>query len=120
MIRKCVPQPPVKPLLRATERHDFWTGFILAIIAGVVLFCGVRHVTGVETQEGDSASELQLVRSFTSGGLHFAQPGPPPDPARFDDPGAAAEALERANRVADLPLRARYRVNTTAADPCPT
>ena len=120
MIRNRVPQPPVNPLLRDTERNDFWTGLILVIIAGVILFSGARHVTGVETQEGDSATELQLIRSFTSGGLHFARPGPPPNPGAFDDPGAAAEAMERASRIAELPLRARYRVNTTAADPCPT
>ncbi len=120
MIRKRVPQPPVNPLLRATERHDFWTGFILSIIALVVLFSGVRRVTGLETQEGGSASELQLIRAFTSGGLHFAQPSPPPNPASFEDPAAAAEAMDRASRVATLPLRARYKVNTIAADPCPT
>ena len=119
-MRERVPQPPVNPLRRDTEHHDFWTGFILAIIAAVVFFCGVRHVTGVETQDGDSATEFQLVRSFTSGGLHFAKAGPPPNPASFADPGAFAEAAERAERTADLPLRARYRVNTTAADPCPT
>ncbi|HEY9173488.1 MAG TPA: hypothetical protein VI136_14475, partial [Verrucomicrobiae bacterium] len=81
MLRKRVPQPPVDPLRRDAERHDFWSGFVLAIIAAALLLCGVRHVTGVETQDGDSATELQLIQSFTSGGLHFAKPGPPPDPA---------------------------------------
>ena len=120
MSRQRVPQPPVNSLLRNTERHDFWPGFVIALVAAILLFCGARHVTGVETQEGDSAWEAQLVKAFARGGLQFQAAAPLDDPAVFQDPNAAAAAMDRAARVADLPLRARYRVNTGAADPCPT
>jgi hypothetical protein len=120
MIRQRVAQPPVQPFLRDTERHDFWTGFSLALIAGIVLLCGARHVTGLETQDGNSAWELQLVRAFTSGGLEFAEPAPPPDPASIADPDEAAAAMDRAARAEAMSLKARYRVNTGAATPCPT
>jgi hypothetical protein len=120
MIRQRVTQPPVHPFLRDSERHDFWPGFILALIAGILLFCGARHVTGVETQDGNSALEFQLVRAFTSGGLEFAEPGPPPDPTSFNSPDEAAVAMDRAARAEALSLKARYHVNTGAATPCPT
>ena len=117
---KRIPQPQVNPALRDTERHDFWPGFILALIAGVLLLCGAGHVTGVETQDGNSAWEFQLVRAFTSGGLEFTEPGPPPDPSSFSNPDEAAAAMDRAARAEALTLGARYRVNIGAADPCPT
>jgi len=117
---KRVEQPPVNPLLRDPERHDFWPAFILVIIAGMLLFCGGWHVTRVETSDGDAAREIQLIKAFASGGLQFVDSVSVPDPASFDDPAAAAEALERMAREEAKGSRIKYRVNTGAADPCPT
>ncbi len=84
---KRVPQPPVNPALRDVERHDFWPGFV-AVVAGVVLlFCGARHLTGVGTVAGNTATEIQLVKAFASGGLQYANELAPPPPPKLDGPG---------------------------------
>ena len=76
-----VPQPPVNRALRALERHDFWPGFVVALAGLVVAFCGARHLTNVETVDGNSAWEVQLVKAFSSGGLQYPdQVAPPPPP----------------------------------------
>ncbi len=115
-----VTQPPVNPRLRDPERHDFWPGFILVIIAAALLLCGGWHVTRVETSDGDAAREIQLIKSFAKGGLQVVDSAAVPDPASFADPAAAAEALERMAREEAKGFHLKYRVNTGAADPCPT
>jgi hypothetical protein len=120
MRRKRVPQPPVNPLLRNTERHDFWPAAIITAVALALLVVGISRSTNVETVDGGSATESQLVKAFARGGLQFLAASAPIDPAAFADPDAAAAAMDQAARVTDLPLRNRYRVNTDAADPCPT
>jgi hypothetical protein len=117
---KRVTQPPINPLLRDPERHDFWPGFILSIIAVVLLFSGGRHLTNVETTDGNTALEVQLIKSFTSGGLKVLDPVAVSDPASFEDPAAAAAALDRMAREEARVFRIKYRVNTGAAAPCPT
>jgi hypothetical protein len=119
-MRKRVAQPPVNPLLRATERHDFWPPFILVILAGMLLLCGGWHVTGVDTTDGETAREYQLIKSFARGGLEVVDTAAPPDPASFADPAAAAAALDRLAREEAKSFHIKYRVNAGAADPCPT
>ena len=117
-----VPQPPVNPALRARERHDFWPGFA-AVLAGVIVtFCGARHLTGVDTVAGNSASELQLVRAFSSGGVQYASQLAPPEPPKLEDPAAEAEALDRwAKQQANAtPPQWAVRIDTDAKTPCPT
>jgi len=117
-----VPQPPVNPALRALERHDFWPGFA-AVLAGVIVtFCGARHLTGVDTVAGNSASELQLVRAFSSGGVQYASQLAPPAPPKLEDPAAEAEALDRwAKQQANAtPPQWAVRIDTDAKTPCPT
>ena len=119
---KRVPQPPVNPALRNVERHDFWPGFV-AVVAGVVLaFCGVRHLNGMDTVTGNTASEIQLVKAFSSGGLQFADQLAPPPPPNLADAAAEAEALDRwAKQQANAtPPTWKVRVDTAAATPCPT
>jgi hypothetical protein len=122
MLRKRVPQPPVDPARRDLERHDFWPGFIAAIIGAVLLFCGARHLTGVDTVEGSTASEAQLTKAFSAGGLQYADQTPPPAPPRLDDSAAAAEALDRwARQTANAaPPTWKVRVDTGAKKACPT
>jgi hypothetical protein len=120
MPRKRVLQPPVNPLRRSSEAHDFWPGAVLATIALVLFLNGARHLTSLETVDGGSAREVQLVKAFARGGLQFQSASITLDPATYSDPGRAAAAMDRSARIADLPLRARYRVNTDAVDPCPT
>src|ERR1035438_1840378 len=93
MLSKRVPQPPLNAAQRDLERHDFWPGFIAAIIGVLLLFCGARHLTGVDTIEGSTASEAQLTKAFSAGGLQYADQMPPPAPPRLDDSAAAAEEL---------------------------
>jgi hypothetical protein len=119
-MRERVTQSPVNPLLRDPERHDFWPAFIFVIIAGSLMLCGGWHVTNVETTDGNAAREFQLIKSFTSGGLQAINSVFVPDPASFDDPAVAAAALERMAQEEANGFRIKYRVNTGAADPCPT
>ena len=113
-----VPQPPVNPVLRATERHDFWPGFIAALIGVILAFCGARHLTGVDTVDGGTAWETQLVKAFAFDGLQYASKLSPPPPPRGDDP-EAFERWARQNRETETPTW-KLRVDTAAKTPCPT
>ncbi len=116
-----IPQPPVDPNARALERHAFWPGFVVALVAAVLLFCGARHLTGIETTDGGTAWETQLVKAYSSSGLKFPELAPPPPPARTGDPFADAAALDRWQRTAHAaPPDWKVRVDTAAAAPCPT
>jgi hypothetical protein len=117
-----VPQPPVNPALRDVERHDFWPGFIAVLIGVVLAFCGARHLTAVDTVNGSTAWETQLVKAFSSGGLQYAGKEPAPPPPKLDDPAAAAEALDRwARQQANaVPPKWKVRVDTEAKAACPT
>ena len=117
-----IPQPPVNPTLRDVEHHDFWPGFIAVLIGGVLAFGGARHLTGVDTVGGSTASEIQLVKAFSSGGVQYASQIVPPPPPKLDDPAAEAEALDRwAKQQANAtPSSWKVRVDTDAKTPCPT
>jgi hypothetical protein len=117
-----VPQPPLNPALRDLEHHDFWPGFIAALIGIVLLFCGARHLTAVDTVEGSNASEIQLTKAFSVSGLQFASQIPPPAPPKLEDPAAAAEALDRWARQNANAVRPTWkvRVDTGAKKACPT
>jgi hypothetical protein len=110
-----VAQPPVNPAMRDAERHDFWTGFVLAVVGFVLLLCGARHLTGVETVQGGTAWETQLVKAFSSGGLRFPEQVAPPPPPKDADP-AALERWARQNP----PPTWKVRVDAGATTPCPT
>jgi hypothetical protein len=117
-----IEQPPIQPTLRDPERHDFWTGFVLALIGLIVLVCGARHLTGVETTDGHTAWETQVVKAFSSGGIRLLDltATPPPPPA--DDPAARARAeeqFERSLAKAGGP-HWKVKVDTGASTPCPT
>ena len=43
MTMRRVPQPPLDPALRDSERHDFWPGFIAALVGIILLFCGAVY-----------------------------------------------------------------------------
>jgi hypothetical protein len=115
---KRVAQPPINPATRSAEAHDFWPGFIFTIIALLILYCGVRHITAVETVDGNNAFEWQLVKSFSSGGLEYVVPSDAPQRADPNDPAAAAREQERRERASAA--HPKYRVNTGASTPCPT
>ncbi len=117
-----IPQPPVQPGSRDPERHDFWPGFIVGLIALILLCVGAGRLTGIETVTGDTAREVQLIKAFASGGLKYdtgARPPPEPIP---DDPAATAQALERWAREQDSRGHqlAKVRVDAAAKTPCPT
>jgi hypothetical protein len=119
---KRVPQPPVNPALRAREGHDFWPGFVVVLAGVVVAFCGARHLTSVDTVDGNTAWEIQLVKAFSSGGLQYPDQVAPPPPPNLDgvaDPGAALDrwAKQQANVQ---PPSWKIRVDVGAKTPCPT
>jgi hypothetical protein len=117
-----LPQPPVNPALRDLERHDFWPGFIAALAGVILVFCGARHLTNVDTVDGGTAWESQLVKAFSSGGVQYPSKMSPPAPPKLDDPTAEAEALDRwARQQANWqPPTWKVRVDTEAKTPCPT
>ena len=119
---KRVSQPPVNPALRDLERHDFWPGFIVALMGIALVFCGARHLTGVDTVAGSTAWETQLIKAFSAGGLQYADQMAPPAPPKLDDPAASAEALDRWARenARAAPPTWKVRVDTGANKACPT
>jgi hypothetical protein len=115
---KRIPQPPVNPALRSAERHDFWPGFV-AVVAGLLLLgSGARHLTGLGTVQGGTATEFDLVKAFATGGLQFAEKLPPPKPPRGNDPAALARWLEQSAHP-ETPAW-KVRVDTESAAACPT
>jgi hypothetical protein len=119
---KRVPQPPVDPALRAREGHDFWRGFVVALIGAVVAFCGARHLTNVDTVDGGTAWETQLVKAFSCGGLQHPDQVAPPPPPRLDGVANPGEALDRwaKQQVHVQPPTWKIRVDAGAKSPCPT
>ena len=118
-----VPQPPVNPARRDVEHHDFWPGSIMTLIGIVLVLGGAQHLTSVDTVEGSTASEVQLMKAFSSGGLQYPDQQPlPPPPVKPDDAALRAEVLERWARDqarATTPTW-KVRVDTGAKTPCPT
>ena len=119
---KRIPQPPVNRSLRAREGHDFWGGLVVALTGAALLFCGARHLTNVDTVDGGTAWESQLVKAFSSSGLQYAADVQPPPPPRLDNVPNAAEALDRwaKAKAAFQPPTWKIRVDTAAKTPCPT
>ncbi len=117
-----IPQPPMNPALRAREGHDFWPGFIVALGGVIVAVYGARHLTSVDTVDGDTATEIQLVKAFASSGLQYpgqVAPPPPPNLEGVADPGAALERW--AKQQADFqPPAWKIRVDLGAQAACPT
>jgi hypothetical protein len=120
MLRR-VPQPKIDPARRSPERHDFWPGFLVAVVAAVLVWQGASRVTAIETVDKEPARETQLIKAFSSGGLKYEKPSDAPPP-QLDDPAMAAEALERWAREqeAKLSMGPVVRVDTGASTPCPT
>jgi hypothetical protein len=117
-----IPQPPVNAALRAPERHEFYVGFIVALAGLILVIGGTRHLTSVDTVDNASASEIQLVKSFSSGGLQFpghAAPPPPPDLEGVDNPGEALDRWAKQQARATPPTW-KVRVDLGAKTPCPT
>jgi hypothetical protein len=112
-----VSQPPVNPALRDPERHGFWPGTIVSIIGIGFLAFGGEHLTGIEAGGGGTASEAQLVKAYSSGGLQYPEQTASPPP-RSDDPAV----LERWSRQKDEAQAVAWqvRVDTAAKTPCPT
>ena len=113
-----VPQPPVNPALRDVEHHDFWPGLVAVLIGAVLAFCGARRLTNIDTVDGGSASEPQLIMAFAFDGLQYADRMAPPPPPKGDDP-EALERWAREQRKAESPAW-KVRVDTAARTPCPT
>jgi len=119
---KRVLQPPVNRALRAREGHDFWPGFVAALAGAVVVFCGARHLTNVDTVDGSTAWEPQLVKAFASSGLQYPDQVAPAPPPKLDNVANPGEALDRwAKQQASFkPPTWKVRVDTSAKTPCPT
>jgi hypothetical protein len=119
---KPVPQPPVDRALRERERHDFWPGFAVALAGAALAFCGARHLTNVDTVDGNTAWEIQLVNAFSCGGVQYPDQVAPPPPPKLDGAANPGEALDRwAKQQAHVqPPPWKIRVDAGAKSPCPT
>jgi hypothetical protein len=112
----------MNPATRALERHDFWPGLVVTVAGLALAVCGARHLTGIDTVDGDTAWETQLVKAFSSGGVQYASQQPPPPPPNLDDVANPDEALARwAREQADqVPPAWKIRVDLGAQAACPT
>src|SRR5689334_21992826 len=115
-----IAQPNVDRFSRSREHRDGWAGLVLALIGLALLVFGMCHLTGVNTVGGAGATEVELVKAFSSGGLRCSNPAALPGPSVLNDPTQAAAAFEKLqSRDRNLDKLA-YRVDTAAAIPCPT
>ena len=113
-----VPQPPLNAALRDREHHDFWGGFVVGLVGLVLIFAGARHLTGVETTDGGTASEVQLMKAYSCSGLQFPEQVPPPRPPTGND-YAALDRWMKQNAHATPPAW-KVRVDLAAKTACPT
>ena len=113
-------QPPIIPSARESEARDAWAGLALGCLALTLLLCGVSHITGIDTLAGSGASEYQLMKAFSSGGLRYSDAMAPPDPSVLNDPALSAAAFERLQQRNRPFPKITYRVDTGATTPCPT
>ena len=119
---KRIAQPPVDRAARALECHDFWPSFVATVAGLAFVFCGARHLTNVDTTDGSTATEAQLVKAFSSGGIQFASEQATPPPPNLETVANPAEALNRwAKEQADRqPPAWKIRVDLGAQAACPT
>lgn len=117
-----IPQPPMNPALRESEDHRFWPGLIVAVAAAVAVVYGARHWTGVDTVDGNTATEIQLVRAFATSGLQYPNQVAPPPPPNLEGVANPDAAMERwARQQADFqPPSWKLRVDLDAKAACPT
>jgi hypothetical protein len=117
-----VPQPPLNPASRDVEAHNFWPGFIIVVIGALLIAGGARRMTAVETVDGGTAREVELMKAFASGGLQYPKHLPPPPPPRMDNSTVASDALDRWARDTAKPAQvtSKVRVDRAAKTPCPT
>lgn len=116
-VRARIPQPPIHAATRNTEHHDFWPAFALALVGGVLAFAGSRHMTAIETIDGGTAWETQVIRAFSHGGVRYTPHGPgatgnPANPVNVQGPLPGTSGP-----TAATPL---VRIDTGALTPCPT
>jgi hypothetical protein len=113
----------VDPAQRDAERHDFWPGFVVLLTGALLILGGARRLTGLDTVEGNSAWETQLIKAFSSGGLQYAdqlEPSAPPRPTGELAADAAALARWAKEQTGGIPRSWQVRVDTGAKTPCPT
>lgn len=116
------PQPPINRLTRQTEEHDFWTGTVVAVIGLLFFIVGLRHLTGIETLDGNSAWETQIVKAFSTSGLRYGESTAAVSPALPDISAEAKSPLDHFNKAGTKKSHSigRVRVDAGASTPCPT
>ena len=115
-----IKQPPIVASARASEAREPWAGLAVGILALTLGLCGVTHMTEVNTLTGSGASERQLIKAFSSGGLRYSDAMAMPDPSVLNDPVRSAVAFERLQQRKHHGPRITYRVDAGATTPCPT
>jgi hypothetical protein len=120
-----VPQPRVDARSRDPEQHSFPLGFAIVLAAIALLVVGTGRSTRIPTVAGTDATEMELMKAFSSGGVQYASRLASSEPPRpTEDPVASAAALERWARQqangAAATFQWRVRVDTNAKTPCPT
>ena len=114
-----VEQPAQAQASRDVGSRGFWPGFVLIALGLVLGVWGIARLTKAETVDGGKASERQLTKAFTSGGLQPVEPKLPPgvsDPSLA--PGLPPDAQPPPPKTKTA--KHKFRVNTGATTPCPT
>ena len=100
--RKRVHQPPIDPERRDTEARGRWTGIALGVIGVAAVMLGLGRQTSLPLPDGSRATERQIVRAFTRGGLHVARSRTQPAGPRIENTARIGQDAER-SALADTP-----------------
>ena len=105
--------------IRDREERGPWPGLMMAAVGLICGFFGLGRVTDVETLQGSLALEKEINVAFAHGGVKDARPKPPSlVPLLPGQPVPSPETLFAQTRATgNTP---RFRIDTTAKDPCPT
>lgn len=118
---KRVPQPPINALTRRREQRGAWPGLVLSVAGLLAGFFGLGRLTDVETVQGCLALEKEINMAFAHGGVKEAQAKPsPPSALNPGQPLLSPEGLPLNLPATHGGGPLRFRIDTTAKDPCPT
>jgi len=123
-VRMRIPQPPIEPFARETERRSPWPALAVAVLAILLVGLGVDRLTNAETLTGDSAVETQVNRAFASGGIRYVDPNAvqASAPPGFEiPPWIPMDGAPKVARIPPTPSgHSPLRLDLGAKDPCPT
>jgi hypothetical protein len=114
-----VEQPAQTQASRNVGGRGFGPGFVLIVLGLALGVWGIARLTKAETVDGGKASERQLTKAFTSGGLEPVEPKPPPGVQDPSLPPWLPPDVRPPPPKAKTPKH-KFRVNTGATAACKT